>query len=90
MDINHTLFEEWERRFEALAEQIEPWQEEQKPSFGQYALHLCLYGENGFLPDEELALLATLESTLATAPHRLIKLVVDADYWQDVILLLRP
>jgi hypothetical protein len=84
MDVNHALFDAYEQRFNALAEKVDT-SDEPRPALDSVRLYLCLYGENGFSPEEELRLLAELEAQPVEA---LRKVEVSADYWQEVILYL--
>jgi hypothetical protein len=89
MDVQDPRFETYERRFMALAEEALVW-EGAKPALDQ-SLYLCLYGDNGLSPDDEFELLERLNTAhLSTeaSTHRLWRLDIEADYYQDVILFL--
>jgi hypothetical protein len=84
MDCEAPEFEGYEARFRALAETVEA-HEGLKPVLTSVRLYLCLYGENGLRPPEELAMLAELE---ATPKAQLRKLEIEADYWQELVLFI--
>jgi len=80
MDIEAPQWDAWEARFSELAECAQ-----KVPMTGNIkgARHyLCLYGENGLSPEEELT---ELES-MAQQQQNLRKVEVDTSYWQDTIL----
>ncbi len=80
MDIEAPQWDTWEARFTELAERAL-----KVPLTGDIkgAQHyLCLYGENGLSPEEELAEL----DAMAKASQNLQKVEVDTSYWQDTIL----
>jgi hypothetical protein len=86
MDVNHALFDTYEQRFTALAEKVAASDDDApRPTLDSVKLYLCLYGENGFEPEEELSLLAQLENQPVETLH---KIEVSADYWQEIILYL--
>lgn len=84
MDVEHPRFDEYETQFQALAENAENWEAEQKPELNGAQLFLCLYGENGLEPEEEFAALERLNALQQEST--LHKLEIEADYYQDTIL----
>jgi hypothetical protein len=88
MDIEALQWPEYETAFRALADQALLWEASNKPALDQASAYLCLYGDNGLDPAEELALLEQL--THSTDAGTLYRLEVDVDYWQDTILFRWP
>lgn len=85
MDINDPRFEEYQTRFEALAEQVEDGKSGPQPEIGSAKYFLCLYGENGLPPEEEFELLQTLKEHLEDG---LQKTTIQTSQWEDIILYL--
>lgn len=82
MNVEDERFEEWEAAFNEIAEGVP--EVPASPQLSEAKYLLCLYGENGFTPDEEFAELDYLRQHHG----ELKKVLVDRDYWQDVILFL--
>ena len=86
MDTDHPLWPQYEARFNELAFLAEPVDEISIPLDACDA-YLCLYGENGLSPEEELALLDTMDGPAAA---RLKKRTIQTTYWEDTVLFLPP
>lgn len=82
MDINHPRFEEYQTRFEALADMVVT-QKGAQPELASAKMMLCLYGDNGLSPEDEFAQLEKLEDHLGQG---LKHLEMATNYWHDVIL----
>lgn len=82
MDINHPQWEDYQQRFEALAEKAcqVPKENSELPQAERF---LCLYGENGLSPEDEFAMLDRLD---ALPEGQLKKIEVDTPIWQDTVL----
>lgn len=84
MDIEDSHWEEYENRFRALAERAETVKRAE-PSLDHCRYFLCLYGENGLSPQDELIF---LDHMAQAEPDQLKKIEVDTSYWQDTVLFL--
>jgi len=82
MDTNDPHFEEYQTRFEQVAELAEKVAGP-APAIASARYFLCLYGENGMTPDEEFAMLDRLESFVGEGLKRVD---VSTSYWEDTIL----
>jgi hypothetical protein len=85
MDVNDPLWSEYETQLLALAEQATPWEADAKPVLGGMAAYLCLYGDNGLSPQEEMAQLTAFAQRVQQG-LALQCFALDADYWQEVVL----
>ncbi len=83
MDIENPYWEEYERRFRALAEQVELHKGPQA-DLASAELLLFLYGENAMTPEQELETLAKLEQEAG----RLKGVEMLTAYWEDIGLYL--
>jgi hypothetical protein len=83
MNIDDPHWEDYERRFRALAEEI-PLHKGADLDLGKAKIHLCLYGENGLEPEQELEILNRLEKD----PSQLKGLEMTTSYWEDLVLYL--
>lgn len=76
-------WEEYERRFRALAE-LADTQRGPRPELASASLYLCLYGDNALPPEEEMAILSRLEQ----AADQLKGTEISTAYWEDIVLYL--
>jgi hypothetical protein len=81
MDVQDPLWDRYEQRFMALANTVE-LSKGPLPLVSSARLMLCLYGENGLTPDQEFALLDTLEANQKTLQGT----TMTTAYWEDIIL----
>lgn len=82
MDYESPYWEEWESKFRELAEAAQ-----QVPVTGDIkgAKHyLCLYGDNGLTPEEELREL----EEMGRHKSAIKRVEVDTSYWQDTVLFI--
>jgi len=82
MDVNDPKFAEYQARFETLAGMAEKVPGP-APAIASARYFLCLYGDNGLPPDEEFAMLATLDNFVGNGLKRVD---MSTGYWEDVIL----
>lgn len=83
MDTEDPRWQEYERRFRALAESVD-LKKGPQAELGSARAHLFLYGENGLGPDDEMAALALFERER----ERLKGLEMVTSYWEDIALYL--
>lgn len=83
MNIEDPRWEEYERRFRALAEQVE-LHKGPLPELASSALHLFLYGENAMSVEQEFETLERFERE----PQHLKGLEILTSYWEDLVLYL--
>ena len=81
MDIESPFWDQWESRFNQVAGKAQRVADH--PDIRSARHHLCLYGENGFSPEEELQ---ELEAMAQCPPDQLKKVEVDTGYWHEVVL----
>ncbi|MDH4378544.1 MAG: hypothetical protein QE263_01375 [Vampirovibrionales bacterium] len=84
MDTEHPLWPQYEARFNELAFLADNVTEISIP-LNECEAYLCLYGENGLSPEEELALLDKMDGPAAA---RLKKRTIQTTYWEDTVLFL--
>jgi hypothetical protein len=89
MDVNHERFNDYESQFMALAEEADNWESDEKPALDSMAMYLCLYGENGFSVEEEFEMLEALKHHAQNPESPLLRIDIEADYYQDVILFVK-
>lgn len=82
MDINDPRFADYQARFEHLAAMAEPIPGP-APAIASARYFLCLYGENGLTPDEEFAMLATLDDYVGKGLKRVD---ISTSYWEEIVL----
>jgi hypothetical protein len=82
MDTEHELWETWETQFTALAEGTPLSKNKFAMNGALYCL--CLYGNNGYTPEQELLELAEM-TVLKTSIERV---EVDAGGWMDTVLFI--
>lgn len=80
MNLEHPLWEQWETEFMALADCAEETGMTGAVKGAQQSL--CLAGDNGYLPEEELAEL----QKMAQHPERVKKVTVQTAFWEDIVL----
>ncbi len=56
------------------------------PPLDKCQFYLCLYGENGLKPAEELAMLTAMEPFVGDNLH---KVDVTTSYWEDTVLFVK-
>jgi hypothetical protein len=83
MHIEDPKWEEYERRFRALTEQIDMHKGPQA-ELASSTIHLFLYGENAMTPEQEFETLEKLEQGL----ERLKGVEILTSYWEDLVLYL--
>jgi hypothetical protein len=83
MHIEESHWEEYEHRFRALAEDV-PVKKGPHPEMASSQLLLCLYGDNGLEPEQELAMLSQLEAVKS----QLFCVEMSTAYWEDLVLYL--
>lgn len=83
MHIEDPRWDEYERRFRAIAKKIE-LHKGPHPEVASAQVHLCLYGENGLTPEKEFAMLAKLEES----PNAVKGIEILTSYWEDLVLYL--
>lgn len=81
MHIEDPRWEEYERRFRALIEQLDV-HKGPHTKLASAQDYLFLYGENALAPDEEFTLLERFEQE----PDRLKGLEILTSYWEDLAL----
>lgn len=81
MNIEDPRWEEYERRFRALAEHIH-LHKGPLPEVASANLHLFLYGDNAMAPEQEFETLSRLEE----ASEHLKGLAILTAYWEDLVL----
>jgi len=82
MDTESSYWEQWEARFTTLASQAQLVDE--VVDLRSMSSYLCLYGENGYLPQEELVEL----EQMAQEVGKIKKIEKDTGYWQEVVLFI--
>jgi hypothetical protein len=83
MHTEDSRWEEYERRFRALAERV-PVHKGARAELASARLILCLYGDNGLSPESELDVLTQLEQ----AANRVQGVEMTTAYWEDLVLYL--
>lgn len=83
MNIEDPRWEEYERRFRALTEQVDMHKGPQ-PELASSAMFLFLYGDNAMLPEQEFETLERFERD-----SKLLKgIEILTSYWEDLVLYL--
>lgn len=82
MDTGNPRFEEYQARFEQVGELAEKVAGP-APAIASARYFLCLYGENGMSPQDEFAMLDTLESFVGEGLKRVD---ISTSYWEDTVL----
>ncbi len=82
MDLSHPRRDEYEEKFEALAELADAVDQPECP-LDECRYYLCLNGENGLSVEEEFLFLEKMDDEVG---GQLRKIVVKTSFWEDTVL----
>lgn len=82
MDTEHAQWDQYQARFEEVAELAEDV-DGPAPEIASAKLFICLYGENGMSPEDEFTMLDNLEKYIGEGLKRVD---VRTAYWEDTVL----
>jgi len=83
MNVEDPRWEEYERQFRELAEDVE-LQKGPQPELASSELFLCLYGDNALNPEQEFEALEQLRQV----KDKLKGAEMQTAYWEDIVLYL--
>mgnify|MGYP001421511817 CR=1 FL=1 len=81
MDPNHPQWDAYEAKFMELADLADALEKPEK-ALDQCRYYLCLNGENGLSPDDEMDFLDQMETHI----QELKSVTIKTGFWEDIVL----